>query len=211
MTLETTGHIIRGMARIKNPHLNKQRLIDAGLNIIIEQGYNNTGIKQIVDSVNLPKGSFYNYFDSKEAFGAEVIRSYAQQIKVLIVTATNDENSDGLYLLQDLFKKLIKIFYDKEFRGGCLVGNLAAELADTNETIRAELSAVFADWEATTKELIERGQAQKTIRQDVSADQLATFLWTSFEGALLRMKVEKNAVPLEQWYDFTLVDFVAVI
>ena len=68
------------MARPKRNQNIRSQLLNEGVSIFIKQGYHGTGIKEILDTLKVPKGSFYNYFESKEHFGAEVIRHYTKQI-----------------------------------------------------------------------------------------------------------------------------------
>ena len=195
------------MTEHKKSQANRKMLLDAGLRIIIQQGYNNTGIKQLVSAVGVPKGSFYNYFDSKEDFGIEIIDHYANQIQTRLDSALKTD-ANGLAALKHFFTELIQSFEDKSYREGCLVGNLAAEMADSSEPIRKALSTVYAQWQLPTSELLRRGQESKDVRHDIDAESLATFVWNTFEGALLRMKVEKSIEPLNQWYRYMLEDFV---
>jgi len=196
------------MAKRKRTQENTKGLLDAGLSIFIQQGYNHTGIKEIVDYVQIPKGSFYNYFDSKEDFGVQVIQHYAAQVAALLDMALQREDVDGLTALKDFFKQLIASYELKQYREGCLVGNCAAELADASDAIRATLVDSLAGWRERTAHLLADGQAKKQVRGDIPSNALADFLWNSFEGALLRMKIEKSLAPLEQWYQFTLDDFI---
>ena len=56
----------------------KEKLLDRGVALLMEQGYHGTGLQELVQSVGVPKGSFYNYFESKEAFSAEVVAHYIE-------------------------------------------------------------------------------------------------------------------------------------
>ena len=57
-------------------HATKQRLIDAGLRMLLQQGYNGLGIQALLDATNTPKGSFYHHFKDKEEFALEVVDAY---------------------------------------------------------------------------------------------------------------------------------------
>lgn len=196
------------MSKRKRSQQNTQELLDAGLSIFIQQGYNHTGIKEIVDYVQIPKGSFYNYFDSKEDFGIQVIQHYAAQVAAQLDLALQRDDVDGLSALKDFFRQLIASYELKQYREGCLVGNCAAELADTSDAIRAALVDALAGWRQRTAQLLADGQAKGQVRSDISPTALADFVWNSFEGGLLRMKIEKSLAPLEQWYQFMMDDFI---
>jgi TetR/AcrR family transcriptional repressor of nem operon len=56
----------------------REKLLDQGVALLMEQGYHGTGLQELVRNVGVPKGSFYNYFPSKEAFSAEVVKHYIE-------------------------------------------------------------------------------------------------------------------------------------
>ena len=64
------------MSRLSQKQTNKENLLSQGVSLLMQQGYHGTGLKEILDAVQIPKGSFYNYFGSKENFAAEVIEHY---------------------------------------------------------------------------------------------------------------------------------------
>ena len=57
-------------------HATKQRLLDAGLPMLLKQGYNNLGIQALLAATDTPKGSFYHHFKDKEDFALQVIDLY---------------------------------------------------------------------------------------------------------------------------------------
>jgi AcrR family transcriptional regulator len=75
---KTTGHVARAMPRTADPTAVPERLLAAGLDLFLRQGYNGTGIQQSTDQAGVPKGSFYNHFASKEAFGAAIVDLYSE-------------------------------------------------------------------------------------------------------------------------------------
>src|SRR5580658_8733697 len=58
-------------------HDTKEKLIQAGLKTLLEKGFNGVGVQEITATAGVPKGSFYNHFESKEALGAEIVARYA--------------------------------------------------------------------------------------------------------------------------------------
>ena len=59
----------------------RKKLLEAGVSIFIDQGYHGTGIQEVVDTAGIPKGSFYNYFKSKEDFVSKTVIHFAEQFK----------------------------------------------------------------------------------------------------------------------------------
>jgi TetR/AcrR family transcriptional repressor of nem operon len=84
----------------------RQRLLQDGVSSFLEHGYHGTGIKEVLDRVEVPKGSFYNYFESKEAFGAAAIRHYAGCLAAKMESELS-EASDPVSGLRCFFERLI--------------------------------------------------------------------------------------------------------
>ncbi len=192
------------MARIKNTEEVKARLLEEGMSTFIDQGYHGTGIKEIVDRVGIPKGSFYNYFNSKEDFGAEVMEYYSDKFKKWLDEVVKASENDPYGALNRFFNDLIKIFENKEYKEGCLLGNFAAEISDSSEINRKMMSKCINEWKRMLKTVISRAQGQKKIRIDMSADDIADFILNTLEGTILRMKIESSIKPLRQFRDISL-------
>jgi TetR/AcrR family transcriptional repressor of nem operon len=186
------------MVRSRQSEGIRMKLLDQGIAMFIDRGYHGTGIKEVVDKVGIPKGSFYNYFKSKEDFASEVIEQYWENFKVFMSNIVRDSEIDAHAALERLFDDLIKEYEDKNCKGGCLLGNLAAEITDGSELGRKTISKCANQWRDMLKAVVSKGQEQKCIRDDVRADDIADFLLNSLEGSVLRMKMEANTAPLMQ-------------
>ncbi len=196
------------MGRPRLSHETKKRLLDEGVASLIEQGYHGTGIKEVLDQVKVPKGSFYNYFQSKEHFGAEVIRHYAGQFIAQLDAQLGKPKADALSALKKCFKQMIRSFEGSDQACGCLLGNLGAELGASSELCRLALAEAMHDVQGRFAQALQRAQRQGTVRTDISADDLAEFLWNSWEGALIRMKIEKSVGPLRKFCTLVLDNFL---
>ena len=196
------------MGRPRLSHETKTRLLDEGVASLIGQGYHGTGIKEVLDQVKVPKGSFYNYFESKEHFGAEVIRHYAGQFLVQLDAQLGKPKADALSALKRCFKQMIRSFDESDQACGCLVGNLGAELGASSELCRKALAAAMHGIQGRFAQAIKRAQQQGTVRTDISADDLAEFLLNSWEGALIRMKIDNSVGPLRKFCTLVLDNFL---
>ena len=164
--------------------------------MFIEQGYHGTGIKAVVDQVKVPKGSFYNYFESKEHFGAEVIRHYSKWVISRMATCLNGVEDNALTALKHFFEQEMQ--RRQEVKAGCLIGNLGAELGDSSKLCQQAMLEALQDMKQQFFHTLKRGQAQGAIRDDLSAEELADLLVNAYEGALLRMQVEQSVEPIGQ-------------
>lgn len=174
----------------------RERLLEEGVAAFLERGYHGTGIKQILDRVNVPKGSFYNYFDSKEEFGAAAIRHYAaclaEKMKEALASAP-----DPLSGLRIFFQRLMAEYEKSAFVGGCLVANLGGEL-EGSEICRQALATAFRDWRDGVLAALVEAQERGLVRDDIDAVELADMLIESWEGAVIRMKIERSLEPLQK-------------
>ncbi|OUR70021.1 hypothetical protein A9Q77_07880 [Marinomonas sp. 42_23_T18] len=182
------------MARPRRSESTREALIEAGIIQLSANGYHGTGIKQILDEVKVPKGSFYNFFASKEAFVAELIKAYSldlvRQIQLFFA-------QDGAQL--NAFEKLksITVFsllkYEKlAFKHSCLIATLSADIDEDNVQCQAALNKSVTECLALFTQLLETAQDEGSIRKDIKAHQLAQLYWSTWQGVLLRMRVSKN-------------------
>jgi TetR/AcrR family transcriptional regulator, transcriptional repressor for nem operon len=194
------------MSKSTQKEINRENLLNQGVALLMQQGYHGTGLQEILDAVQIPKGSFYNYFGSKENFGAAVIEHYItpyiEQISRYLA-----EDIDALSALQRYFNESIAELARTDFKGGCLLGNLIGEIGDSSEVCRVALQTTLNRYRDVLQSGISLAQQEGTVRTDKSARELADLLVNTWQGALLRMKVEQSTAPLEQCYQTLLGDF----
>lgn len=195
------------MMKIPAKQLKREQLLNEGVNLLMKQGYHGTGLQEILDSVKIPKGSFYNYFGSKEQFGAEVIAHYIQPFIEQLQTHLQNPQQDALTALRAYFDELIATVAQSDFTGGCLLGNLMGEIGDTSEICRLALKSAVEMYRDLLQSGLTKAQQQGTIRTDKSAQQMADLLTDAWQGALLRMKIEQSVVPLQRCCDDLLGDY----
>ena len=195
------------MPRILSKQLKREKLLDQGVQMLMDQGYHGTGIKEILDMVQIPKGSFYNYFGSKEEFAAEAITHYIEPFIVRLTAHLQDPQIDGLTALKNYYAELISEIEQAGYKGGCLLGNLMGEMGDTSEICRRALLTAVERYNELQKTALERAQKQGSVRKDRSAKNMADLLANSWQGALLRMKIEKSAQPLRECCQTLLGDY----
>ncbi len=178
----------------------RERLLDAGLDTLHRRGFNGCGVQEITETAGVPKGSFYNHFESKEALGAAVVERYWQQRAGTLLRLLVKADVRPRERLCRYFAAMAANMAKRAYTGGCLIGNLGTELSDQSELVRGGLAAVFAGWTEAVESCIREGQREGEIRADCDAAVLASFLINAWEGAVLRAKVEKNGTPFEEFH-----------
>lgn len=191
------------MARPRRSQENRLRLLEEGANVFLRQGFHGAGLLEVLSRVGVPKGSFYNYFRSKEEFGAEVVRHYAAEFDSRLDAVAERARKDAASALRRFFRELAAEFASGGYGGGCLVGNLSGQLEES-EVCRAAMAEALRGWAERIARTVELGQRQGSFRRDPAAGEIAAFLLDSWEGAVLRMKVERSDRPLQRWVEVVL-------
>ncbi|MBN9513457.1 MAG: TetR family transcriptional regulator C-terminal domain-containing protein [Alphaproteobacteria bacterium] len=180
----------------------REKLLTAGLEALHKRGFNGTGVQDITDAAKVPKGSFYNHFESKDALGVEVVERYAAN-----GAGRREPLMEGsgppLTRLRTYFKALNQLGPATGFSRGCLLGNFGTELSAQSPAIRAALEAAFDDWTKAIAQVIAEAQKAGDVSRDIPAETLANFLLNAWEGAVMRSKVEKDPAALDAFLSVT--------
>jgi TetR/AcrR family transcriptional repressor of nem operon len=181
----------------------REKLIQSGILAIHTSGYGGTSIQSIVEMADVPKGSFYNFFPSKEAFAAEVIEAYSNRGQERLRSFLLNQDIAPRARLEAYFDDRIEAFRTAGYVRGCLMGNFSAEAADQSALIREGLTKHFGAWCDLLEGCIGEAQMQGEIGSQFPASLLAKFVLNSWEGALLRMRAERS--------DASLLDFKEIV
>jgi len=177
----------------------RNSILDAGLRVMFRKGYMGSGVRDIVDEASAPQGSFTNHFRSKEAFAREVLDRYFDHTKTLVAQALDDASQSPRQRLMRYLDIITERLEADDFTRGCLIGDFSLEAAPLSDMLRERLAAIFTEWRAPFAACIAEAQAIGEIAGTFAPDELADFLLASWEGAILRMKVTRNAEPLERF------------
>jgi len=182
-------------------HPTKQRLLDAGLGMLLEHGYNDLGIQALLAATATPKGSFYHHFKDKEDFALQVIDQYVQQVHAGLDVCLGDSRRPPLERVRRFFE-LTQQSYRKEGYMGCLLGGLGQELSGVNDVFRRKIEACFSEIAARLAVCLEQARKRGDIPADADTPRLASLLVDCWEGAALRSRLRGNAAPLKAMLDF---------
>ena len=174
-------------------------ILAAGLKVMFYKGYVGAGVRDIVAEARAPQGSFTNHFRSKEEFAREVLDRYFNDLRLLVAQTLEDDSCTPRQRLRRYLDIITQRLADDGFGRGCLIGDFSLEAAPQSEMLRTRLAEIFAEWRSPFAACIGEGQAKGEIATTFAPEELAEFLLSSWEGAILRMKVERNAEPLERF------------
>jgi TetR/AcrR family transcriptional regulator, transcriptional repressor for nem operon len=178
----------------------KEQIIVAAVETLHQKGFNGTSVQDITEAAQVPKGSFYNHFDSKETLAVEALERYWQKVLNGLSTL-GDEKTPAVVRLNRYFQHLNDVARQAEYRTGCMIGNMSAEMPDQSRAVRERLAVLLAAWSRAIESCVREAQADGTVRRDMEARTIAMFLLNSWEGAMMRAKVDKDAVALTAFVD----------
>jgi TetR/AcrR family transcriptional repressor of nem operon len=175
----------------------RDHLLATGLKIFHARSFHATGVQDITDAAEVPKGTFYTHFDSKERFGAEVLGRYWERRADRGLAILSDEARSPTERLRAYFASRTQ--GTGPFDKGCLIGNFSAELAGESRLVRDRLAGVFAAWTQMLAGCIREAQAAGELRTTLDPDSIAGFLIDAYEGAILRTKVDRDPSALRRF------------
>ncbi|WP_354623121.1 TetR/AcrR family transcriptional regulator [Psychromonas sp. MME2] len=202
MNLSTTKTRRGRPPRVSRDNLDtKSELIRSGLQQLTESGFASSGIEAILKKVGVPKGSFYHYFSSKEAFGLAVLESYASYFIKKLDACLLDESYPPLTRINN-YVEGAKIGMSRyQFKRGCLVGNLGQEVDLLPESFRPILINIFISWQQRVATCLKEAKKCGDISTNADCDQLAEYFWIGWEGAVSRARLVENSKPLDIYFN----------
>jgi TetR/AcrR family transcriptional repressor of nem operon len=177
----------------------RESLLNAGLQVMFRTGYNGTSVRDIAAASGAPQGSFTNHFRSKEAFALEVLDRYFSRVKKLVAEALGDSALSPRARLRRYLDIITGRLEGDGYARGCLIGDFSLEAPGSSEVLRLRLAEIFEEWRQPFAHCIAEAQASGEIETQFDATELAEFLLASWEGAILRMKVERSPKALERF------------
>lgn len=175
----------------------RERLVEEGLSLFGQRGYAATGVQDITDAAGVPKGSFYNYFDSKEEFAIAVLDLYRERAAQHFAILSSSEIASPLARLQALLLDAEEQLRGSDFSAGCVAGRLAQELAGEHPSLRAPLCEVFNAMQSAVAACLNEARRLGEIAPSDDPELLAAFLVNAWQGAMLRAKAAGSTAPLE--------------
>ncbi len=167
----------------------REQIVDAAFEQFHRHGYNACGVKLITDSAGVPKGSFYNHFESKEALALVVMERYGETRHLGELT---NEKVTPVTRLRNHFELLAKDIVDYGYDRGCVYGNFSNEAADHIPTIREGLQQAFDAWSNAVTEAIRKAQEIGEISSLQAPETLGRFLVNAWEGAIVGERAAKD-------------------
>ncbi len=180
-----------GLPKTEKAKRTRERIVREAAQIFSSKGFFHATVDDVLARADLTKGGFYAHFDSKEAL-ARAVLEHASTVWFEKVAADVATHADARRQLRALLRGYQRYAVDRTFEGGCLFVNLATELDDQDEHLRALLDAAFAQFRAMVATIVELGKAQGAYRADAPADAIGVAVVSCLTGTMMQAKAAKD-------------------
>ena len=187
-------------------HPTKQRLLEAGMAMLLEHGYNDLGVQALLDATATPKGSFYHHFRDKEDFALQVIDLYMQGVHAGLDACLEDEGCLPLDRIRHFFEATEEAYRQQGYMG-CLLGGLGQELSGVSANFRRKIEECFTEIAGQMAVCLEAARKRGDIPARSDTERMAGLLVNCWEGAALRSRLQGDPAPLGEMLDFFLSAF----
>ena len=184
----------------REPRSDTRRVIlEAGIKVVLQKGYHECGLTEILQEAGVPKGSFYYYFASKEEFGLQLIEHWLENFAEAEAALT-DELVSPLTRVRHFFEARCRLFKRLRRQHGTVVGTLYLEMATHNETFRHRVEELLAAWQQRVTDCLVQARQQGEIGAEQDPAALAEFCLISWEGAVQRARTVQSTTPLDLFF-----------
>ena len=169
--------------------------------MLLQHGYNDSGISALLEATKTPKGSFYHHFRSKEDFGLQAVDLYMEEVHAGLDFCLGDTSLSPLARVRRFFE-LSEEKYRSEGYLGCLLGGLGQELSGVSEVFRRKVEQCFSEIGARIAVCLEEAIEGGELPPETDARRMAALLINCWEGAALRSRLPRDPKPLREMLDF---------
>ncbi|MEO5793765.1 MAG: TetR family transcriptional regulator C-terminal domain-containing protein [Rhodoferax sp.] len=188
----------------RDPADTRALLVRRATEMLTVQGVSATALDAVLQSVQVPKGSFYHFFESKDAFVMAALDGYASYFARKLDRHFLEPATPPLTRLAHFVDDACRGMERYAFQRGCLVGNLGQEVSGLGEPLRLRLEAVLCDWEQRLARCLADAMAAGQLAAQADCAALAHAFWVGWEGAVLRARLVRSTAPLQAFFQLFL-------
>lgn len=179
----------------------RERLIAAGIPLLLERGYNGLGLQVLLATTGVPKGSFYHHFADKEDYALQVVDAYMREVHNALDHSLGDFPGAPLERVRQFFASTQQAYRQQGYMG-CLLGGLGQELSGVSEAFRRKIDDCFSQIAGRLRLCLVEAQQAGDLPASADPEALAALLVDCWEGAALRSRLQRNPAPLDAMLDF---------
>jgi TetR/AcrR family transcriptional repressor of nem operon len=180
----------------------RERLLEVGAQAISDLSFNSCGLSEILRRAGVPKGSFYHYFESKEDFGVALIERESAEHLECLRPLVEDTARSPLDRLRAIFETGREDCIQNGPARRCLIPKLALETAQLSEPVHSAVKRAYGQWNVQLAQIIREAQTRGEVSRRHDPDHLASVLVMLWEGATIRMQIDRSLQPLDDFLAF---------
>lgn len=182
-------------------HETKRRLLEAGLDLLLERGYNDLGIQTLLKATDTPRGSFYHHFEGKEDYALQVVDLYMDAVHAGLDACLLDEGTPPLERVRNFFLAT-RDKYANDGHLGCMLGGLGQELAGVSPAFSERIDSCLGVIGERIGRCLEEARRAGDLPPDADTAYLGELLVNCWEGAALRSRLRRSPAPLDTMLSF---------
>ena len=175
----------------------RDHILKATRKILVAQGFHNTSISAVIEATGVKKGNLYYHFSSKEELGLAVLEDAKKEFFSFLAKAL--AGRDPVEKIINSCKVIFTEQKKNNFVGGCLFGNTALEMTDSNPEFASVIQEVFQQWTKTLEALLLDAQTSGTLTSKIPPQLLAKTVVAMVEGAIMMSRVSKSEKDLRDF------------
>jgi TetR/AcrR family transcriptional repressor of nem operon len=175
----------------------RRTILDTAQRIMGGKGFSAVGLNEILSTAEVPKGSFYHYFESKDALGEALLKSYFEDYLAEMDRTLSMPAQSASQRLMNYWLQWAETQQSFDCQGKCLAVKLGAEVSDLSESMRQALKTGTAEIIDRLARTIEAGVADDSLKVHGPANETAQNLYQLWLGASVMAKIVRNVQPFE--------------
>jgi TetR/AcrR family transcriptional repressor of nem operon len=183
-TMKTKGEVTR------------EKILEAASKLFNAKGFNATTISDLVAATGMQKGSLYFHFTSKDDIAHEVLLQATEEFMEFLRDALDGDNAGAC--LDNFLHRALEKHLGTGFVGGCIFGNTALEMSDSNPEFAGAIDKVFDEWIDRVAFAVAGAQKNGQIRTDIECDALAKQIVATIEGGIMMSRLKKDERPMKE-------------
>jgi TetR/AcrR family transcriptional regulator, transcriptional repressor for nem operon len=187
----------------------RERLLAAGEELVGRKGFHGCGLSEILAHAGVPKGSFYHYFGSKEEFGVALIERTRDGYEAVVKPILADRKLSPMQRLRGIFEAAREDWQTCGQSRACLISKVALDAGDLSEPVHAAVKCAFQQWSALLAQVLREAQAAGEIDRKHDPDRLGNVLVMLWEGAAMRMLIDRNLTAVDDFLAFVFESLLA--
>lgn len=181
----------------------REHILSTGQRIMAGKGFSAVGLNEILTDAGVPKGSFYHYFTSKEAFGVAMLKRYFDEYLAELDVTLNQPGLNMAQRLMNYWQQWQESQSFFECQGKCLAVKLGAEVADLSDAMRLTLMSGTSGIISRLAQALESGVAEGSLHIDEKPGTVAENLYQLWLGASVMVKIVRNTDPFKSAMQMT--------